>query len=38
MIGFSRHNSFMLSGNFGKWARETGSHLAHKVIKFHFFT
>jgi hypothetical protein len=28
----------MLSGDFGKWARETGSHLAHKVIKFHFFT
>jgi hypothetical protein len=28
----------MLSGDFRKWARETGSHLEHKVIKFHFFT
>jgi hypothetical protein len=34
----SRHNSLMSSGDFGKWARETGSHLVHKVIKFHFFT
>jgi hypothetical protein len=37
-IGLSRHNPFMLSGDFGKWARETGSYLAHKIIKFHFFT
>jgi hypothetical protein len=26
----------MLSGDFGKWARETGSHLAHKVINSTF--
>jgi hypothetical protein len=34
----SHHNPFMLSGDFGKWAREMDSRLAHKVIKFHFFT
>jgi hypothetical protein len=28
----------MPAGDFGKWARKTGSHLAHNVIKFHFFT
>jgi hypothetical protein len=37
-IGLSHHNPFMLSGDFGIWARETSSHLAHKVIKFHFST
>jgi hypothetical protein len=36
-IRLLRHNPFMLSGDFGKWASETGSHLAHKVIKFHVF-
>jgi hypothetical protein len=37
-IGLSRHNPFMLSSDFVIRARETGSHLAHKVIKFHVFT
>jgi hypothetical protein len=37
-IGLSRYNPFLLSGDFRKWARETGSRLPHNVITFHFFT
>jgi hypothetical protein len=36
-IGPSLHKPFMLSGDFRIWARETGSRLAHKPIKSHFF-